>query len=767
MIKRRSFMKALNLFLILCLFLPFLAASPTRADNTILVQNDFEDGTVQNWERRGTTEELSAVTAAARSGNYGLLISERTKGWNGPSLDITNDMEIGQTYTFKGWVKLPPGASNTSIYMSLQRTTPSKTHYENLVSANVSAGSWVKLESTYKMQEPVENIAIYFEIPNSPTQSFYLDDFTLERLPSGPPIEIEQDIPSLKDVFANEFTFGTAFVNGELYAQADRDLLTKHFNTVTPGNVLKWDATEPAENEFYFTEADNAVQFAVDHGQLVRGHALVWHNQTPNWVFYDDNGNLVSKEVLYARMKNHIDTVMKRYKGKIFAWDVANEVIDASQPDGLRRSLWYQIAGEEYIAKAFEYAREADPDAKLFINDYNTDEPAKLQALYNLVQRLQAKNVPIDGIGHQMHVSVYYPTISNIEKAIVKFKALNLETHITELDMSVYHSDSQAYDTLPDSVSQAQAKKYKELFDVFKRHSDTITNVTVWGKDDMNTWLRTFPVTRNNWPLLFDERLQSKPAYWAIVDLPTAPTTPSGLTAQPSNNQVDLFWNTVSDATSYQIKRSTSANGPFTGIATVNSTMYSDKTVTNGTTYYYTISAINSVGQSPESSSVSAIPNNDTVIDGQLSLQYRVGDNSATDNAMKPFFKIVNHGAQPVNLSNLTIRYWFTAESNTGYSFFSDYAAMGNSNVQGNVVSVQPAVTGADHYVEISFKPGAGVIAANSNSGDIMTRIHNTDWSNFNEINDYSYNGAKTTYSDWSKVTLYQNGELVWGVEPQ
>jgi GH35 family endo-1,4-beta-xylanase len=771
MITKKPYLKALNYLLILCLFLPFLATGSTaHANNTILIQSDFEDGTLQNWAARGTTEQLNATAAAARSGSYGLHITDRSMEWHGPTLDVTNEMELGNTYIFKAWVKLPQGAGNTPIYMSLQRTTPSNTYYENVTNANATSSGWVKLEATYKFLEPVDNIAVYFEVPSSATQSFYLDDFTLERAPAAPPLEIEEDIPSLKDVFANDFSFGTAFTNSELYTKGDRDLLKKHFNTVTPGNVLKWDATEPAENEFNFEGADTAVDFAVDNGQLVRGHTLVWHSQTPNWVFYDNAGNLVSKQVLYARMKNHIDTVMERYKGKIYAWDVVNEVIDPAQPDGLRRSLWYQIAGEEFIEKAFEYAHAADPDAKLFINDYNTHEPAKLQALYNLIQRLQAKNVPIDGVGHQMHVSIYYPSMSEIEASIVKFKALNLESHITELDVSVYHSDSQSYETLPNDISQNQAKVYKQLFDIFKRHTDTITNVTVWGKDDANTWLRTFPVVRNNWPLLFDEQLKAKPAYWAIVDVPagpTAPAVPTGFTAQAGNSQIELFWNKVTNADSYVIKRALTSTGPFTTVATVNGTSYIDTTVSNGTTYYYTIAAINSVGESKASSPISATPTSEPIETGELSIQYRVGDSNALDNQINPNFKIVNHGNQPVDLANLSLRYWFTADNAPGFNFFIDYAQIGNSNVLGKVVAVTPAVEGADHYIEISFKSDAGVVAPNGDSGSIQTRLHKSDWSNFNENNDYSYKGTQTTFSDWSKVTLYRNGQLIWGVEPE
>ncbi len=485
-------------------------------------------------------------------------------------------------------------------------------------------------------------------------------------------------------------------------------------------------------------------------------------------MFYDANGKLASKELLYQRMRNHIQTVMTRYKDKIYAWDVVNEVIDASQPDGLRRSLWYQIAGEEYIEKAFEYAREADPKAKLFINDYNTHESAKGQALYNLIQRLQAKGVPIDGVGHQTHVSLYYPTIAEIENSIVKFKALGLETHITELDMSVYSDNSQKYETFPDNLKTKQATLYKQLFDVFKRHKDTVTSVTLWGKDDSNTWLRTSPVARNNWPLLFDERLQSKPAYWSVIESsppPTIPAVPTGVAANAGSAAVDLSWNASTGATSYTVKRASASSGPYAPVATVTGLSYTDSAVINGVTYYYVVSAGNTAGTSANSAPpVSATPQQGTP--GNLALQYRAADTNASDNQMKPFFIIKNNGTAAVPASSLKIRYWFTIDGDTPLTFHSDYAALGNTNVLGSFVKLNTPKTGADYYMEVSFSAAAGSIPAGGTSGDIQTRINKNDWSSFNEANDYSFDPAKTSYANWSRVTLYQNGQLVWGTEP-
>ncbi|WP_058300886.1 endo-1,4-beta-xylanase [Gorillibacterium timonense] len=758
----RKSMKALLLFLILCLSIPFVSLSPAHAENTLLLSTDFEDGTTQGWAGRGGVELLSADPAAAHSGTAGLVVAGRTKTWHGPTLDVTTQMSVGQTYVFSGWVKLPANSSGINVTMTMQRTTTDTVHYEQMTTAAASAGSWVQLSAEYKLREAASNLSVYFEIPGSASQGLYLDDFRMEQKPDAGPIVIEPTIPNLKDVFATDFPIGAAFENFELASEPDRQLLVKHFNSLTPGNVLKWDSTEPAENTFSFAQADAAVNFAVQNGQAVRGHTLVWHNQTPNWVFYDASGNLVTKDVLFARMENHIKTVVGRYKGIISAWDVVNEVIDSSQSDGLRRSLWYQIAGQEYIEKAFQYAHEADPAAKLFINDYNTHESGKSQALYNLITRLQAKGIPVTGIGHQTHIRNDWPSMSEIENSIVKFAALGLEQHVTELDIDIYPNSTLKYDTLPASAAQIQATRYKQLFDIFRRHKDQITSVTFWGKDDGNSWLRTYPVNRNNWPLLFDERLQSKPAYWALVEAATqAPATPTGVTATPSDGKVTLAWSPSSGAASYKVKRAATSTGAYTTIATVTSgTTYTDSGLVNDTAYYYVISAVNTNGESGNSAQVVAIPRVPTA--GSLVLQYRTPDANATDNQLKPHFNLKNTGTTAVDLTGVKIRYYFTKDSNQSLNAWIDWAAIGNSLVKTSFGTA--SASGADTYLEVSFT--GGTIPAGGQTGDIQARVSKADWSNFNEADDYSRDATKTAYADWVKATVYLNGSLVWGLEP-
>ncbi|WP_435164394.1 endo-1,4-beta-xylanase [Paenibacillus glycanilyticus] len=546
--KKQGLKRSLSGVLAIAVMLASLSLSmlPKQAEaaaSTVKLTTDFEDGTVQGWHGRGGNEVLSASGVAAHTGSYSLQVTGRSQGWNGPQLDVTSMMTEGKTYALAAWVKLPAGTAASSVSMTVQRTTDGTTNYEGVTSGNVTGDGWVKFSGQYQLKQPIQSLSVYFEASSNPTLDFYVDDFSIEQLPEPEPIVIQQDIPSLKDVFADDFKLGTAVLVNEIEDpnSPDAQLVKKHFNSLTAGNELKWDATEPQEGQFNFTRSDKIVDFAVENGIAMRGHTLIWHSQTPSWVFYDENGNLASKELLFARMKRHIDAVVGRYKGKIYAWDVVNEVLEPGdkQPGGLRNSLWYKIAGEEFIEKAFEYAHEADPNAKLFINDYNTNMPEKRQDLHDLIKRLKDKGIPVDGVGHQTHIGIEYPQVQELDDMIQAFTDLNIEQQITELDMSVYTNDNDAYETFPLELQVKQAKRYKEIFDVFRKHADQLTAVIFWGKDDLNTWLRTFPVDRNNWPLLFDERLQAKYAYWALVDPSRLPVDIQNASAANAVAEID------------------------------------------------------------------------------------------------------------------------------------------------------------------------------------------------------------------------------------
>ena len=289
---------------------------------------------------------------------------------------------------------------------------------------------------------------------------------------------------------------------------------------------MKMGPIHPRENVYNWRDADSIVNFAQKHGLRVRGHNLCWHEQAPDWMFKDVQGNQVTKEVLLKRLKDHITTVVNRYKGKIYAWDVVNEAIDDDSRNFLRNSQWYQICGEDFIAKAFEYAHEADPKALLFYNDYNSERPEKRERIYKLLKKLVDAKVPIHGVGLQAHWSIYEPTEQELRDAIEKYSSLGLQIHFTEVDMSVYPWEKERRakrqgenDALTPALEQKQVDQYAKVFRIFREYKKNITSVTFWNVSDRYTWLDTYPVPgRKNYPLLFDTNLQRKKAYQEVVN---------------------------------------------------------------------------------------------------------------------------------------------------------------------------------------------------------------------------------------------------------
>ncbi|MFC6081888.1 endo-1,4-beta-xylanase [Sphaerisporangium aureirubrum] len=476
---------------------------------------DFEGGSAQGWVSRASAV-LTVTADQAHGGTRSLLSTGRQDFWDGPSLRVLGKMNKGSKYDLSVWVRLGPDTTAGELGMSIERRTNGTPSYDRVAAPRViPAGEWVLLKGSYTLAYDVDFLSVYVE-SSSGTFPFYIDDFALTYVAPKP---IQTDIPSVKDTVP--FTLGTTVARATTLGEHGQ-LLTKHFESVTPGNALKWDATEPTEGQFVFTDPDYLVDYAQQNGLEFRGHTLAWHSQTPDWVFKDGDRALTSspedKALLLSRLENHIRTVVGRYKGKIKVWDVVNEVVDENQPDGMRRSPWFQITGYDFIRTAFRVAHEVDPAAKLVINDYNTEFPRKRVALFNLVKKLKAEGVPIHAVGHQLHMNIEQAPTAEVEKTIEYFAALGLDQQITELDISVYTDFVSSYTTVPAEVLALQGYRYKELFDVFRRQASRLSSVTIWGLADDSTWLSTFPITRLNPPLLFDDELQAKPAYWGVVD---------------------------------------------------------------------------------------------------------------------------------------------------------------------------------------------------------------------------------------------------------
>lgn len=341
---------------------------------------------------------------------------------------------------------------------------------------------------------------------------------------------------TLKEVFKKDFYIGAALNGNQIEGRDPKAsaIIEKQFSTISPENILKWGPIHPQPEVYNFGAADKYVALGEKHKMFVVGHTLVWHQQTPGWVFQDGNGNNASKEELLKRMEEHIATVAGRYKGKIHGWDVVNEALN---DDGtLRNSKWLEITGEDYLHKAFEAAHKADPKAELYYNDYNMWKPAKRDGAIRLAQDLQKKGATVHGIGMQGHWGLKSPGIDQIEASIVAISKAGFKVMITELDIDVLPNPSnrqgadidatfdfqEKYNMytqgLPDSVQQQLTARYTEIFALFRKHRDKISRVTFWGVTDNDSWLNNWPMRgRTSYPLLFDRQYQPKPAFNAVI----------------------------------------------------------------------------------------------------------------------------------------------------------------------------------------------------------------------------------------------------------
>lgn len=341
--------------------------------------------------------------------------------------------------------------------------------------------------------------------------------------------------PALKDIFGDKFLVGVA-VNVRQSSEVDTasvKIIKKHFNSIVAEDCMKSANIHPEEDRYNFEQADQFVKFGQENNMAIIGHCLIWHSQLAPWFCVDQKGNNVSAEVLKQRMKDHITTIVTRYKGKIKGWDVVNEAIE--EDGSYRKTKFYEILGEEYIPLAFQYAHEADPDAELYYNDYGMNVPGRRDAVVKLVNSLKAKGLRIDAVGMQGHMGMDYPTIEDFEASMLAFAGTGVKVMITEWDMSALPtvkrsaniSDTVTFrkamnpypEALPDSVSAVWNARMKAFFNLFLKHADIVERVTAWGVSDGDSWKNNFPVRgRKEYPLLFDRNYEMKPFLKELIN---------------------------------------------------------------------------------------------------------------------------------------------------------------------------------------------------------------------------------------------------------
>ena len=342
----------------------------------------------------------------------------------------------------------------------------------------------------------------------------------------------------IKDSYKDDFRIGTAISTSTLVKNDEHmlGLIAREFNAITPENCMKWEPLRPKDQDWDWTAADKFVEFGQKNNMYIVGHNLVWHSQVPKEVFQDESGGVIKKEALAIKMQNHIAKLAGRYKGKIHAWDVVNEAVEDN--GSWRKSPWYKIMGEDFIAKAFHLAHEVDPNAHLIYNDYNTETPVKRDFIVGMVKSFKKKGVPIQGVGLQEHLSIDGPSVEEIEKTLVALSNIGVRVHVTELDIDVlpsvwnlptaeistrfdYTPERDPYiQGLPKNIEEKLAKRYEDIFKLYLKHRDKIDRVTLWGTTDGETWLNDFPIKgRTNYPLLFDRGFSPKSVYFRLLDL--------------------------------------------------------------------------------------------------------------------------------------------------------------------------------------------------------------------------------------------------------
>lgn len=350
-------------------------------------------------------------------------------------------------------------------------------------------------------------------------------------------VAFAQEKKTLKEALKGKFLIGTAVNTRQASGQdkAGVRVIQEQFNAIVAENCMKSQEMHPEENRYNFTQADEFVAFGEKNGMVITGHTLIWHSQLSPWFCVDGEGKNVSPEVLKKRMKDHITTIVKRYKGRIIGWDVVNEAIE---DDGsYRKSKFYEILGEEYIPLAFQYAHEADPDAELYYNDFSMANPGKRAGVVKLVKALKKRGIRIDAVGMQGHIGMDYPQVGEFEKSMLAFAEAGVKVMVTELDLTVlpapkqnigaevsasfeYKKEMNPYPNgLPEDVSKAWTERMNDFFRLFLKHQDIITRVTLWGVTDLDTWRNDWPMRgRTDYPLLFDRSYQPKPVVSLIIN---------------------------------------------------------------------------------------------------------------------------------------------------------------------------------------------------------------------------------------------------------
>ncbi len=510
------FRRTASVLMVLCTLMTGIAA----AGGNTLYTSDFSGGT-DGWYGRGAAVSVTEDKT--------LKITGRQSDWNSPGRDF--DLPEGTEYTLSVEV-CQKESDSVNFMISIAHTAGGVETYENLGFGKAGKGEWTKISGTYSAGD-FERSVLYVETTGAATLEFEIRNFTINA-PDGvkegrtaeQPMAIEavENLPSLKEVYAESFDFGTAASGAVFSIPKWRNLILEQFSILTPENELKPDSVLDVSGSRALVQetgdetavavsllaAEPLLTFAKENGLKVHGHVLVWHSQTPEAFFhagYDTKNEYVSRDVMLLRLENYIRGIMayleKSYPGVVVSWDVVNEAIDDGTND-LRRSNWLTVVGEDYPNRAFELARKYAPEGTLlYYNDYNTAVPGKLRGIVKLLENLIPEG-NIDGYGFQMHHKVGTPSLQQIRTSVETVAKLGLKMRVSELDVGVGSNSETAF--------RNQAGVYAEVMKILREYSGQTEAVQVWGITDTMSW------RSREYPLLFNGKGYPKPAFWAVAD---------------------------------------------------------------------------------------------------------------------------------------------------------------------------------------------------------------------------------------------------------
>ena len=705
-------------------------AVKTKADTakqgTLIASYDFEGDDTDGWGPRGD-ESTELTTEASHTGKQSIKITNRTQSWNGVTCDVKDLLEDGESYTVKAWVMYDDNkvGYQQNMMLSVATTVDGKESYNNLTKADVYCNSWTLFEGTYTYTAGIDNVKLYME---GGTHDFYVDDITITKNPAA---EIEQDIPSLKDVFAPyNCKVGTSIVLNE-FNSSEKAIIDKHFNSLTIGNEMKPDAVldrdatiaymeetgDQTTPKISFSKAAPMLKYCEANGIEIRGHVLAWHSQTPKWFFTEDyseasDAKFVSKTVMLKRLENYIkavfETIEEQFPNlKIYTWDVVNEAVqndgNGYRPAGTEAnkdtSLWMQVIGEEFIEQAFVYARKYAPEGtNLAYNDYNEYMGAKANMIYDICSNLADKGL-IDVIGMQMHLSTDFPSVDMFESAARKFASIpNVKLEITEFDITTWdHSESGL---------KAQGAKVKGFFDCIKSlmsEGINFNSITFWGVRDCDSW------RAQQCPCLFDDNYLAKPAFYGVVGDTVVTSQAPVITSKPPvvPSKEPVVTSEAPATTGVPSEAPATTGIPSEAPATTG--IPSEAPATTG------------IPSEPPATTGVPVPLNSLV-----TVKTTVGSTINQTYTIKP----VN--GLSVDTSKLTIRFHYTKDDSKPQSFWCDNAGLQMPEAPYYVAFTQHVKgTFGDGYVDISFDKD---ITFTSGELTLQVRINQQDWSGYTNL---------------------------------